>query len=1661
MLKKMLLASLVVIAFAAPASACNELALAVMEPATFRLSTSLGVNSASGTYGGTTNLSATLSNGCTPISNVSVAFTLNGVSVGSGTTDSSGTATITGASLVGISVGSYGTGVRASFAANASYAASNGSATLTVNTRALTISATGVGKTYDGTNTATATLSDNRVSGDVFTSSYTSATFPSKTVGNVRTVTVSGISITGTAAGNYTFNTTASSTANIAQRPLTVTATGVNRAFDGTTNATVTLSDNRVSGDVFTDGYTSASFLTNSVGAGKTVNVTGISISGADAANYTANTTAATTADITGTSLVITAAGVNKVYDGSPSTSVTLSDNRTLGDVFTVSYTTATFGNKAAGNGKTVSVSGISISGPDASKYTGYNTTASTTANITARPLTVAAAGVNKIYDGLTTTTVTLSDNRVSGDVFIDGYTSASFLTNSVGVEKTVNVNGISITGADAANYTTNTTASAFANIAGTTLVVTATASNKVYDGSPNATVALGDNRISGDVISVTYTAASFGDKAAGNGKTVSVSGISVSGPDASKYTAYNTTASTTANITARPLTVSAAGVNKTYDSLTTATVTLSDNRISGDVFTDSYTGASFLTNSVGVEKTVNVTGISISGADAANYTANGSVSTVANITGLTLLVTATGVNKVYDRGTSATVTLADNRNAGDSITVSYTGATFGDKAVGNGKTISVSGISISGPDAIKYINVNATASATANITARSLTVGATGVSKVYDGGSAAAVTLSDNRREGDVLTASYSSASFAGRSVGTAKMVSVSGISISGADAGNYSVNTTASTTANITAKPLTITATGVNRVFSNNIIASVTLADNRLDGDVFIASYTSAYFADRNVGVAKPVTVTGISISGADAVNYTFNTTVSTTADITLAAPSLTVSGFSGVYNGASHAASCTAQGISAPSSVGRQAAIKLAGSPHLTLSGTCQFTYTPGGSTPPVNAGSYSVSATFTSSDSNYAGATGASTITIVPAALTVTAEPKTVTYGAAPVYTATISGFAGDDTTSVISGSPAFGTSATLTNGKPNAGTWTITPAAGTLTASNYIFETFTPAALTVNRAGLTVTAANSSKVYGAALPALTATITGYVNGDTQSAVAGVPSATTSATSASPIGAYPIVAGGGLSAANYTFTYVNATLTVGAAVLTVTPAGASRVYGGSNSLSYTITGFTNGDTARMVSGVPVVTVEAFPSSSPGAYTVTATLGNLSAPNYAFAFQPGLLSISPATTELSLNGLLPGVTAAAGQTFTLSYFVVSVRDGDAPTGSITYSVDGGTPQSATLKAGTTIVTLPGLGVGAHRVSAVYGGDANYATAAGPLSVLNVNSASTQITASVAPGLSAPAGTPIVVSLVFSGTPAPTGTITYSVDGSAPQTAAVAGGFATATFSGLAEGSHVLSYSYGGDSNYSAVSARTITVTVTFALPTVTTVVNGADYGPKISIGGWASAFGTALANETGHSTTPILPITLHGAQILINGLAAPLYYASPLQINFQVPYETPVGKPVQVVVISNGVSSLPIEVTFFANAPAIFGYYRTADEFDPIVNHLDGTLVTPDSPAKAGEVLTLYATGAGVLKNAPQDGQPAPAAPGLATTPVNPTVTVGKVAATVMFSGLTPGLVGVWQINVQLPDALPLAGDSTLPLVVTLSGNSSRNVPLYVKR
>jgi len=298
-----------------PAATATPTATATFTPTPTPGATNLAVTAATGIYGGTVTLSATLISNSSPVSGKMITFTLSGNPAGTGVTDGTGVATVTNVSLSGINAGTYPSGIAASFAGDGGYSGSTGTAGLTVTARGLLVTASGIDKVYDRTNAAAVTLSDDRIAGDSLTSAFGAASFADKNVGANKAVSVTGISISGSDAGNYNLvNTTANTTASITARPLVVTAIGIDKIYDATTAANVTLSDDRIAGDALIFAFAAASFANKDAGTGKPVSVVGISIGGDDAGNYNHNTTANTTANITLRPLLITAQNQSKTY---------------------------------------------------------------------------------------------------------------------------------------------------------------------------------------------------------------------------------------------------------------------------------------------------------------------------------------------------------------------------------------------------------------------------------------------------------------------------------------------------------------------------------------------------------------------------------------------------------------------------------------------------------------------------------------------------------------------------------------------------------------------------------------------------------------------------------------------------------------------------------------------------------------------------------------------------------------------------------------------------------------------------------------------------------------------------------------------------------------------------------------------------------------------------------------------------------------------------------------------------------------------------------------------------------------------------------------------------------------------------------------------------
>jgi gliding motility-associated-like protein len=577
----------------------------------------------------------------------------------------------------------------------------------------------------------------------------------------------------------------------------------------------------------------------------------------------------------------------NKVYDGNiDASSLSLTSDKYISDNIIYNSAIPTFDNKNVGVGKTVSLTGIYLTGVDAGNYTLTSTTVTATGSITARSLTVSATATNKPYDGNTSVSINLSNNRLAGDILTISNTSANFDNKNVGTGKTVTVGGVSITGGtDAGNYSlTNVTATTTASITAKSLTVSATATNKPYDGNTTAVVSLSDDRLSGDILTIGNTSANFDNKNVGTGKTVTIGGVSITGgTDAGNYSLTNVTTTTTASITAKSLTVSATATNKPYDGNTTAVVSLSDDRLSGDILTIGNTSANFDNKNVGTGKTVTIGGVSITGGtDAGNYSlTNVTATTTADITPKSLGITGlVANNKPYDGNTVATV---NGTPAYDGLVTADAGFTtvqfnsggpsfnFDTKDAGTAKPITVTGYTA---PSTNYTLTQPTG-LTANITPAPITIaGISGANKVYDRNTTASVTgtpiyigLVAGENLNVVGTPTYS---FANKKAGTAKPITVSGFT---APNGNYTLSAQPTgITADITPKLLTVTGTVPVRVYdATTNTPGLVLNNDRITGDIVNVSRTSAAFENPNAGVNKNILLSGINIiSGDDGENY-----------------------------------------------------------------------------------------------------------------------------------------------------------------------------------------------------------------------------------------------------------------------------------------------------------------------------------------------------------------------------------------------------------------------------------------------------------------------------------------------------------------------------------------------------------------------------------------------------------------------------------------------------------------------------------------------------------------------------------------------------------------------------------------------------------------------
>jgi uncharacterized protein (TIGR03437 family) len=225
---------------------------------------------------------------------------------------------------------------------------------------------------------------------------------------------------------------------------------------------------------------------------------------------------------------------------------------------------------------------------------------------------------------------------------------------------------------------------------------------------------------------------------------------------------------------------------------------------------------------------------------------------------------------------------------------------------------------------------------------------------------------------------------------------------------------------------------------------------------------------------------------------------------------------------------------------------------------------------------------------------------------------------------------------------------------------------------------------------------------------------------------------------------------------------------------------------------------------------------------------------------------------------------------------------------------------------------------------------------------------------------------------------------------------------------------------------------------------------------VINAAGLTPKpdLAAGSVVSVYGASMANAVVAAPSGPLPQTLGGATATIGDRIAPLFFVSPDQVNLQLPSILDPG-PYTLTISVQGLPDATANFTVARNAPGIFT--RTVgDKTVAVIEHQDGTLVAPDSPALQGELLSLFVTGLGPLSPARLDGLAIPNTPVFnALDPV--TVLVGGVALPAEAAFASPGRVAVDEVQFRLTANTP--SSTTAQLQIQVGQHTSNSAPLPI--
>jgi len=1103
--------------------------------------------------------------------------------------------------------------------------------------------------------------------------------------------------------------------------------------------------------------------------------------------------------------------------------------------------TTATASSHVSGNPYTISASGAVDSDYSITYVAG---------TLTVNPvvLTITASNQTKAY-GAALPTLTVSYTG-----FVNGDNSASLTTQptltttaTAGSHVSGSPYTITASGAADSDYSISYVPGTL-SVTPVALVITASNQNKVYGAVLPQLTASYSGLVNGDTsaslttqptLSTTATASSH---VSGNPYSIIASGAA----DTDYTISY---VSGTLTVTPAALTITANNQTKAYGAgMPTLTASYA-GLVNGDTVS-SLTILPVLTTTATASSHVsgNPYSITVGGAADIDYSLS-YVSGTLTITPVSLTITAINKTKAYG-------------SALPTLTVTYSGLVNGDTAAtfstGANTPPTISTVSANSHAGSYAITASAASdvdyaisyvTGTLTVTPVVLVITADNQSKLY-GAALPSLTASYSGFVNGDTSASLTTLPALSTTATASSHVSGNPYTItaSGAVDSDYSISYVPGT---LTVTPATLVITAVNlaKAYGAAVPTLSATYSGFVNGDTG-ANLTTQPVLSTTATAHSPVSsgpynITASGASDSDyTISYVFGALTVTPASLTITAdnqtkvygaamPTLTAS-YTGLVNGDT-AATFSQAPNTAPSIVSTATARShVAGSPYaITASGAA---------------------------DSNYSISYVSGTLTVTPAALTITAANKAKVYGAAlPALTASYSGFVNGDTSGSLTTQPTLSTTATASShvsGNP----YPIT-ASGAVDSDYSI--SYASGSLTVTPAALTITPDNQTKVYGAALPTLTATFSGFVNGDTPTSLTTQPSLTTTALTSSHVAGSPYsITASGAADSDYSISYAVGTLTITPVALTIAANNQSKVYGAVlPTLTVSYTGLVNGDTAASLTIQPALTTTATNGShvSGSPYSVTAS-GAVDA-DYSISYVGGTLTVTPSALTITANNQNMVVNTSL-PTLTASY---------------TGLVNGDTAASLTTQPTLTTTATSGSPISGNPYPITVSGavDADYGISYVNGTLTVINQPTTTVTLTVSPGSTSTYGQDVTVTATVTPTdphgPTASGTVQFEVDGvffgSAVQ---LANGSATIDLlTSLKAGAHTITAIFSGDQHY-ASNSQWSTQTVTPAALTITTLNNTKVYGAALPT--FSATYSGFVNGDTGANLTtqPVLSTT-----------------------------------------------------------------------------------------------------------------------------------------------------------------------------------------------